>query len=89
MATDIAIAETPDREEPLSRSVKSASDWRRWVAPLASLKLTVTLFAMSTYLVLIGTLAQVDKDIWDVVRDYFRTPFALVPLEIHLPRTCS
>lgn len=40
--------------------------------PLASLKLTVVLFALSILLVLAGTLAQVDKDIWDVVREYFR-----------------
>ncbi len=40
--------------------------------PLASLKLTVALFAVSIFLVLAGTLAQVNQDIWDVVREYFR-----------------
>ena len=38
----------------------------------ASLKLTVVLFALSIFIVLAGTLAQVEKDIWEVVDAYFR-----------------
>ena len=41
--------------------------------PLASLRLTVALFAMAIFLVFAGTLAQVDKDIWQVMQEYFRT----------------
>ena len=40
--------------------------------PLASLKLTVVLLAMSAFIVLAGTLAQVDADVWEAVREYFR-----------------
>ncbi len=40
--------------------------------PLASLKLTVVLLAMSAFIVLAGTLAQVNADVWEAVREYFR-----------------
>ena len=40
--------------------------------PLASLKLTVVLLAMSAFIVLAGTLAQVNEDVWEAVRKYFR-----------------
>ena len=40
--------------------------------PLASLKLTVVLLAMSAFIVLAGTLAQVNADVWEAVRTYFR-----------------
>ncbi|MEZ5944816.1 MAG: cytochrome c biogenesis protein CcsA [Planctomycetaceae bacterium] len=43
------------------------------LSPLASLKLTVVLLLMSVFIVFVGTLAQVDKDIWEVINDYFRT----------------
>ncbi|HID20949.1 MAG TPA: hypothetical protein EYP14_00915, partial [Planctomycetaceae bacterium] len=42
------------------------------VRSLASLKLTVVLFAMAIFIVLAGTLAQVNKDIWQVIGEYFR-----------------
>ncbi|REJ80255.1 MAG: hypothetical protein DWQ29_14300 [Planctomycetota bacterium] len=51
---------------------------RRALKPLASLKLTVVLFALSIFIVLAGTLAQVEKDIWDVINEYFRVDFAHV-----------
>lgn len=57
-------------------------DLRKAIQPLASLKLTVTLFGLSIFLILAGTLAQVELDIWDVVRDYFRCWFAWIPLRV-------
>jgi len=56
----------------------SQSAWKtveRLLRPLASLKLTVALFLAAIFIVLIGTLAQVNGDIWEVVRDYFRVDF--------------
>lgn len=53
--------------------------------PIASLKLTVGLFAAAIFIVLAGTLAQVDSDIWEVINDYFRTAFAWIPLQIFFP----
>ena len=49
------------------------------LAVLASLRLTVVLFALSIFLVFVGTLAQVDHGVWDVVNhSYFRVWFARV-----------
>ncbi len=53
--------------------------------PLTSLRLTVGLFAMAILIVLAGTLAQVDKDIWEVTDDYFRTAFAWIDLRLFFP----
>jgi ABC-type transport system involved in cytochrome c biogenesis permease subunit len=49
------------------------------LATLASLRLTVVLFAVSIFLVFVGTLAQKDHDVWFVVdHAYFRVWFAWV-----------
>ena len=53
--------------------------------PLASLKLTVTLLSLATFLVLAGTMAQVDQDIWEVVEKYFRCNLAWIDLQIFFP----
>jgi ABC-type transport system involved in cytochrome c biogenesis permease subunit len=50
----------------------------RVLSVLASLRLTVALFALSIILVFVGTLAQKDYDVWYVVQHYFRTWFARV-----------
>lgn len=60
-------------------------DIRQLLKPLASLKLTVTLFGFSIFLIMAGTLAQVELDIWDVVSDYFRCWFAWVPVRVFHP----
>ena len=51
-----------------------------------SLKLTVVLLALSMVLVFAGTLAQIDKDIWTVMKEYFRCPIAFIELPIFFPR---
>jgi hypothetical protein len=60
---------------------------RRMLMPLASLKITVTLFALSLVLVFVGTLAQVDGGIWTIVHNYFRSFFVWVPLQLFVPRS--
>ena len=46
---------------------------------LASLRLTVALFAMSIFLIYMGTLAQKDHDVWDVVNNtHLRTWIAWI-----------
>jgi len=49
--------------------------------PLASLRLTVVLFALSIVLVFVGTLAQKDHDVWFVVDEYFHSWFAKVQFQ--------
>lgn len=52
---------------------------------LASLRLTVALFAMAIFIIFAGTFAQWQKDIWQVVDDYFRTPIAWIDFQIFFP----
>src|SRR5689334_8886394 len=55
----------------------------RILSLLASLRLTVVLFALSILLIFLGTLAQKDQDVWRVVNDtYFRVWFARVDLHV-------
>jgi hypothetical protein len=49
---------------------------------LASLRLTVVLFVLSLVLVFFGTLAQIDKGIWTVVGDYFRSFVVWIPFKL-------
>ena len=52
-----------------------------------SLRLTVVLFALSIVLVLVGTLAQVDLTMWQVLDQYFRCWLAIVPVQVFFPVT--
>ncbi|MEM9701643.1 MAG: cytochrome c biogenesis protein ResB, partial [Planctomycetota bacterium] len=54
---------------------------------LASLRITVTLLSFSLFLVLAGTLAQVNHDIWHVVSEYFRTWVARVTFNDLVPNS--
>lgn len=53
---------------------------------LASLKLTVTLFAYGIFVVYIGTTAQQEADIWQVVRDYFHAWVMWTDVNLLFPR---
>jgi ABC-type transport system involved in cytochrome c biogenesis permease subunit len=64
-----------------------AGFWTEIFAPLASLRTTVVLLACSIVLILVGTLAQVDKDMWEVIRDYFRSWIAWVDFQVFFPRS--
>jgi hypothetical protein len=55
---------------------------RRFLTPLASLRVTVVLFALSILLVFFGTLAQVDQGIFTVLKNYFRCAVAWVPWQV-------
>jgi ABC-type transport system involved in cytochrome c biogenesis permease subunit len=60
-----------------AESASARAAFGRVLDILASLRLTVTLFAMSIFLIFAGTLAQVDHGVWDVVRhSYFHVWFA-------------
>lgn len=67
-------------EAPSLPRVSTATASVSWLlAGLASLRLTVTLFALAITLVFLGTLAQKDQDVWQVVNHtYFRVWFAQV-----------
>ncbi|MEN0110655.1 MAG: cytochrome c biogenesis protein ResB, partial [Planctomycetota bacterium] len=74
--TTTAAAKPPARQ-PRSRPPQPVGV--RVLTALASLRLTVVLFALAIFLVFVGTLAQVDHDVWFVVNEsYFRVWFASV-----------
>ncbi len=59
---------------------------KRALKVVASLKLTVALFAMAMFLILAGTLAQVHEGIWTVVDRYFRSGLVRVEFQLFVPR---
>lgn len=72
-------AKSPPRTEPEGTSLRDV------LLALASLKFTVTLFAFTIVLVFAGTLAQVEKDIWQVIDEYFRTAITWIDLQLFFP----
>ncbi len=87
MATDILSDDVSTADEP-PRPVRQMSTIPlidRILRPLASLKLTVTLFGLAIFLVLSGTLAQTTHDIWWVLHHYFRAPLAWIELRVFFP----
>src|SRR5947209_1503928 len=54
------------------------STFKRILAPLASLKLTVVLLAMSMLLVYAGTGAQMNSGIWQVQHRYFHSTWCWI-----------
>lgn len=58
---------------------------RALVKPLASLKITVAVFSLSLFLILIGSLAQARSDVWVVVSQYFRCWIAWVEIKDFFP----
>lgn len=52
---------------------------------LGSQKIAVAAFAYGIFVILVGTLAQVDKDIWQVVPEYFRSWIMWVDWNVFFP----
>ncbi len=56
---------------------------------IGSLKITVTMFALGTLILFIGTLAQDEETIVDVKKQYFNSWVAKVPFDVFRPQTIS
>jgi ABC-type transport system involved in cytochrome c biogenesis permease subunit len=76
-------------DERPSRATAVEPLWRRILKPVASLKLTIVLFSLAIFIILAGTVAQIDMDVWQVVHHYFRAFFTWIPLRIFFPRVSS
>ncbi len=61
--------------------------WRTVLRPIASLQVTVVLFALAILIVLAGTLAQTRMDISTVIDGYFRTAVARIEFQALLPQS--
>jgi ABC-type transport system involved in cytochrome c biogenesis permease subunit len=58
---------------------------RRFVAMLASLKLTVVLLALAMVLIFVGTIAQTKLGVWQAVDEYFRSWIAMADPGLFVP----
>src|SRR3954453_16434745 len=86
MATDVMLNEKLRWEGPVEPVENALPEKLRAVLkPIASLKLTVALFALAIILVFTGTLAQARHDIWWVLHNYFRTPVAWIEFNVFFP----
>jgi hypothetical protein len=56
---------------------------------LASLRLTVVLFALAMFLIFAGTLAQAHDGIWAVMHRYFRSYIVWVDLQLFVPTSIA
>jgi hypothetical protein len=77
------VANAPDSPRGTAKVTRQGAAWvlHQTLTAIASLKVTVVLFALSIVLVFLGTLAQVDEGIWTVLTRYFRTGIAWIPLQ--------
>ena len=83
MATNTAQPETFSSTSPAKGDVWAGV--KKLLMPLASLKLTVVLFALSIVLVLAGTLAQDTMSIEAVKAEYFKVWFTFLNLQLLFP----
>ena len=85
--SDIPTPPAVPSAAPPRTARRGAGPLKQALLALASLRLTVVLFALSLVLVFCGTLAQRDAGIWTVVNQYFRSFFVWIPIQIFFPRT--
>src|SRR5687768_12574200 len=71
----------------LTRETTPGERFRALIAPLASLRITVTLIALTFVLVFAGTTAQKDLSSWDVQKEYFYAWGVMAPVKYFLPLT--
>ena len=71
---------------PLAFMERVLAHVKRDLLPIiASLKLTVVLFTMSIFLVFVGTLAQVNQDMWQVINSYFHSFGVWIKFQVFFP----
>jgi ABC-type transport system involved in cytochrome c biogenesis permease subunit len=91
MATEtvdsLTIQESDELEAAIRvRAISASSTIAKFLMPLASLRLTVVLFALAIFLIFAGTLAQANQDIWEVMNQYFRAVIAWIDLQVFFPK---
>ena len=81
--TDRALLESQSRDRVEPHSVSQVLQWV--LSDLASLQLTVLLFVLGMFVIWVGTIAQSDMGIWEVVDKYFRSFFMWVEFKYVFP----
>ncbi|HEY2841509.1 MAG TPA: cytochrome c biogenesis protein CcsA [Pirellulales bacterium] len=88
MATDIDQDVEDESSHGIVRPAPDSpwADIVNFLSPLASLKLTVASMAAAIFLILAGTLAQIELDMSKVLEQYFRTQLAWIDPRVFFPR---
>jgi ABC-type transport system involved in cytochrome c biogenesis permease subunit len=81
-----AIDDFRSRNRAVDAEASLIASFTALMRMLASLKLTVTLFALGIFVVLVGTLAQQEANIGQVVRDYFHSWVMWVDVNLLFPK---
>jgi ABC-type transport system involved in cytochrome c biogenesis permease subunit len=82
----VTIAQPAASARPFDGTPPAAAAWQLLKA-LGSLKITVVMFIAATFLLLVGTLAQDEKNLPEVKAEYFNSWLARVPLSDFVPVT--
>jgi ResB-like family len=80
--TDPKPLAVPEAALPGRPKVRPKNPFYHALKALASLRLTVVLFVLSFILVFVGTLAQMDAGIWNVIKTYFWSIYVWVPFQV-------
>lgn len=85
MATD---AVPSDKQKPCDAQPNPIAELLELTfKPIASLRLTVALFAMAIFIILVGTLAQEKQNMWEVISAYFRAWISWIEAPVLFPRS--
>src|SRR3954469_5483853 len=82
----ISTAQPRPRLRDLGAAISPADYVTGVMRAFASLKLTVALFALGIFIVLVGTLAQQEANIGQVVRHYFHAWLMWVDVNLLFPK---
>ena len=86
-ASSSSLPHTTTRGVAVPQVSRGPISFKAMLSAVASLKVTVVLFACSVFLVWVGTLAQVELNMWDVMQRYFRSFIAWIPFKVFFPQT--
>ena len=85
MATD--VVENKTRTATADESTDVGEFLLDCLKAIASLRLTVALFVLAIFIILVGTLAQVRQDMWEVMEVYFKPYIARIDEWVLFPRS--
>lgn len=77
--TKPVVAELADPAVAGQRRQNAA--WRKILAPVASLKLTVVLLTLGVAMTWVASLQQTQADIWQIKKQHFYSPVVFVPID--------
>ncbi|MFP6658647.1 MAG: hypothetical protein VB853_10740, partial [Pirellulales bacterium] len=85
MATDAQPRGAPGRAaqgRAATAEFGAAQVVREVLAAVASLKITVVLFTVAIFMILVVTLAQAHMDMWQATKEYFRPPLGIAWIQV-------